>query len=204
VGIVAGWLHVGRDALESVLGQQDWTAAKLQKALADKGMESGDVDDLVYGGHDVPDPRWNAALARLAEVKRFDLDKAFTGSGPNLTEVVACIPGAQMLLAWTRMKPALTVMRPWRRDDIDGFEVVATADQVRSLLPSVQPFRDRAHCDAFAIANAGLLPAFVSSRKRALRAWTQDGYYWDAWLRTLEAMESVASSRADYLGFETG
>ena len=205
MGIVATWLHVERASLASWVGRRDLDPAALEAALREKGVDPGLVNDVIYYGYEEPDPQWNSALALLTTVKAYDVDKCFTGSVRGLASVAAALPGAAAVVEWVAARrPVVKLPPPWKRTDIVGFEVVATADEVRALLPALAPFRERVACAAYAKPQTGGLLASWSRRKRSLRAWTEDDYYWNGWLRMLEALDDVAGSSADYLGLETG
>lgn len=205
MGIVSMWLHVDRPALEACLARPDWTPAALESALRARGVADDEVNDLVYYGYEEPDPQWNESLARLVTVKAFDVDKAFAGTDLNLTTVAASLPGLEPIARWHAAKsPVVKLPAPWASTDIVGFEVVATADQVRALLPALAPFRDRAACSVHAKANSGGLLAGLSHRKRSLRAWVENDSLWNAWKQLTDALDAVASSRDDALGVSTG
>ena len=203
MGIVGSWVHVSRARLESIVAQPDWTAQQLEAVLKAHGASQQEIVDLVYYGHDEPNPAWNSSLARLTGVNSFSLDKAFSSRVSVLGIVARTLPGAAPLLAWSSGKPIVALEEPWKSTDLVGFEVVAGVEQVRAVLGALAPFRDRAACAAFARQKGGLLPEWLSSKRRALRLWVEDDSYWGAWLRTFEALDAVAASPTDYLGFAT-
>ncbi len=205
MGFVFAWLHVEGDALEQTLAQKEWTPANLEAALRTRGLANDVVNDLLYYSGEEPEPSWNAALAALTQKQRFDLGKVFPSGDGVLRTLSKHLPGAAPLRTWGGVKrPAVTLPELWKSTDVVGFEVVASADEVRPVAAALAPFHDRAACRNFAAANEGGWPAWLSAKKKHLRAWVDDDYFWNVWEQTLAAIDAVAGSQGDYLGFETG
>jgi hypothetical protein len=205
MGIAGSWVHVDRSRLEEVLAKPEWNARELEASLKANGASDEEIVDLVYYGHEEPHPNWNSSLERITAKASFSLDKMFPGPATILGTVAKVLPGARPLIDWTlARRPAVPLSEPWKSTDIVGFEVVASAEQVREVLAAVAPFRDRKHCAVFARENAGALPELLNPKRRALRLWVEDDHVWAAWEQTLAALDAVAASQRDYLGFSTG
>ena len=202
MGIVTSWVHVSRTVLEQTLARADWNPASLLAALRAAGVEEQEANELVFldGEQDSPQEDWNGVLERLVRVRTWDLDKARV-----LRAAAGVVPGAAVLERWlNQAKSVHPLATPWRSTDVVGFELVATADNVRALLPALAAFRNRAACRAFVAERSRGLFSFLRLGSGELRAWTEDDFQWGTWTRTLEALDAVVAAPSDYLGVATG